>query len=150
MKTALILFTLILLTQTVAAQFSVKLEVSTVDPELRLTLNNYFTKELSVFDDVELTDNGKYQIKAVVIKRPVGGNTYDYFIYIISTADAFCVIGRDERGRITSSASCRELLTSNAYVGRENEVEGIVKEFIAMLNAFIFQPRRAISAAKPE
>ena len=122
MKTTLLIIAIAFSAYSVSAQFTVKINFSIADQPLQNTVTSSFTREFKAMKDVGLTNTARFEIKVDALKRKVRGNTFDYFMTIVATANTSCVVERDSTGRVVSTMKCKELLSVNSYVGRKAEI----------------------------
>lgn len=127
-----------------AQSFEVTLKTGSEDGVLEQSFADKLRDEFANLKDVRISDRGKFGLLVELTKRPVGGGEFDVFVATVSTSAAMCVVGIDEKGRVTSRQSCEEFLTSRSHVGRVGELDEIAREIVSGFNGFVLEPLRGL------
>lgn len=130
--------------ESASGQFDVIIKVGSNDAELESSFADKLRLEFAAFNDVRIVDRGRFGLLVELMKRPVGNGEYDVFIATVSTTAAMCVVGIDDKGKVTSRQTCQEFLTSRTHVGRLGELDEIAIEIVNGFNGFVLEPLRGL------
>lgn len=136
---AILFFTCLMTISGLAVDFKISVNVQAENEQIEQSVKKHLVQELSSIKDVQVVEKGNWNMRVMVVKHKLkDSKNFTYSLSAVISSQANCSV-IDGQAKVVSTKACDRFEDFATYMGGEDNLVTMSKEFVNDFNTGILE-----------